>query len=226
MALLSVRAASSSEDHIGEVILRMQGPRGVSDELDEEKDQDAQLRALLEAMGDPLRSRLLFAVDDRRATGVSVRELAEELGESSRRVRYHLDALAAQGLIAIAEERPRRGVVERYYRTERKPRISSEEMDLVEKDQGRRISMQILKAILADASAAAAAGTFGGRADEATVRIRGRVDREGWQELYATHTTALGNLETIIAKAEARLTESNESPIAAVSALLLFEMPT
>lgn len=206
-------------------ILRTQGPRGVSDDGDAEIREGARFHALLEAMADPLRSRLLIAIEDHRATGVSVRELADELGEPSRRVRYHIDALASQGLIAVAEERPRRGVVERYYRTERKPRISLEEMDLVEEEQGRKISMQILKAILSDASAAAAAGTFGTRADEATIRIRGAVDRQGWRELHATHTWALGNLEAIIDKAEARLMESDESPIPAVSALLLFQAP-
>jgi len=177
-------------------------------------------------MGDPLRSRLLFAISDHGAKGISVKELAERLNESSRRVRYHVDALAAQRLIAIAHEKPRRGVVERYYRTERKPMISADEMNLIDEEHSRRISMQILKAILADASTAAAAGTFGTRPDEATVRLRGDVDRQGWKELYATQTWALGKLEAILEKAEERLKDSEESPVAAVSALLLFETPS
>jgi DNA-binding transcriptional ArsR family regulator len=198
----------------------------LSDDTGAEKNQgDEQLHALLAAMEDPFRSRLLYAIADYRREGVSVRQLAERLGESNRRVRYHVDSLAACGLIAVAKEEPRRGVLERYYRSEREPSISNEEILLVDDDQIRRISMHIFKAILADASAAASAGMFGTRPDEATVRIRGDVDPQGWKELYATHVWALGKIKVIIAEAEERLTNSEERPIPALSALLLFETP-
>lgn len=197
----------------------------MSDEADAGiNDGDQELHALLGAMEDPFRSRLLFAIADYKREGVSVRQLAERLGEPSRRVRYHVDSLAAQGFIAIAKEEPRRGVVERFYRAEKEPMISSEQLRLVDESQARKISMQILKAILADAGAAANAGTFG-RPDEATVRIRGDVDTQGWKELYATHVRTLGKIKKIIAEAEERLTDSGEQPIPAVSALLLFETP-
>lgn len=198
----------------------------MSDDTGAETNQgDEQFQALLEAMEDPFRSRLLYAIADYRREGVSVRQLAERLGESNRRVRYHVDSLAAYGLVAVAKEEPRRGVVERFYRTEREPTISKEEISLIEDDRIRKISMHIFKAILADASAAASAGMFGTRPDEATIRIRGDVDSQGWEELHATHELALDRIRAILAKAEERLRESEERPIPAVSALLLFETP-
>lgn len=61
----------------------------------------------------PLRRRLIAALSDGpdSATG-----LAERLGDSRQRLNYHLRILERAGFVELAEERPRRGCVERVLR--------------------------------------------------------------------------------------------------------------
>jgi DNA-binding transcriptional ArsR family regulator len=61
----------------------------------------------------PLRRRILVELrEPASATG-----LAARLGESRQRVNYHLRELEKAGLVALVEERPRRGRTERIVRT-------------------------------------------------------------------------------------------------------------
>lgn len=66
----------------------------------------------LKACLHPLRLRLLEAVS--RVPGSS-QSLARRLGESQPRIHYHLKRLERAGLVRIAEERRKRGVIELMY---------------------------------------------------------------------------------------------------------------
>jgi len=175
-------------------------------------------------MGDPVRSKVLFAIAD-RSEGVSIRQVADRIREPRRKVRYHLGLLVEQGLVSVAGEKRRRGVVERYYRADRVPLITKEEFDSVDDSLTRKMSLQVLRAILADASAAASAGMFGARSGHTVIRIPGEVDTQGWEELRLSQTQEMERAKTIVARSEKRLKAKGEEPITAVSALLLFEVP-
>jgi DNA-binding transcriptional ArsR family regulator len=173
------------------------------------------------AMADSLRSKLLIAIGD--GAGVSVRQIAELVGEPQRKVRYHLDALMEQGLITVAAKRRRRGVVERYYRLDVPPVLTTEHLESVEREQAQKISLNILRAILADAGAAAKAGLFAARPGHATIRIRGDVDTQGWEELSSLQERTMDRAQAILSQAGERLGASGERPVSLVVALLLFE---
>src|SRR5690349_12091456 len=65
--------------------------------------------AVAAAMLDPLRARILAAL----AEPGSASTVAGSLGISRQKANYHLRALEDRGLVALVEERPRRGLTER-----------------------------------------------------------------------------------------------------------------
>lgn len=48
---------------------------------------------------------------------VTTKQVADQMGEKAPRLYRHVDALFGAGLLKLVEERPKRGTVERYYRT-------------------------------------------------------------------------------------------------------------
>ena len=67
----------------------------------------------LVAVGHSVRRRIL---EELRAAADSPSGLAERLGDSRQRINYHVRALEEAGLVELAEEIPRRGLVEKVYR--------------------------------------------------------------------------------------------------------------
>jgi DNA-binding transcriptional ArsR family regulator len=65
--------------------------------------------AVAMAMLDPLRAKILAALVEPGSAST----LAADLGVSRQKVNYHLRALEEHGLVALVEERPRRGLTER-----------------------------------------------------------------------------------------------------------------
>jgi len=65
------------------------------------------------ALSHPLRVRILNLLFDEPHTNS---QLAEALGESRARLHFHVQALWKEGLINLVEERPKGGVIEKYYR--------------------------------------------------------------------------------------------------------------
>ena len=86
--------------------------------------------------------------------GITIRQVAKRIREPRRRVRYHLDALCDQGLIEVAGERNRRGVVERCYRSAVHPVLTKNQVEALSADRQKKIVLEILKAIFSDATAA------------------------------------------------------------------------
>jgi DNA-binding transcriptional ArsR family regulator len=183
------------------------------------------LRALAEAMAHPVRARLLFAVAEKTDDGVSIRQLSERTGNPQRRVRYHLDALLELGLVGIADRRQHRGTVERFYRVEQIPYLTSQQLDEFDEDQAQQLAFQILKAVLDDARRAMGADVFGIRSGHVLIRVPCEVDEKGWREIGDIEERTLAAVQTAVSRARDRLKASGESPIAAVAALLLFEVP-
>ncbi len=63
---------------------------------------------------DPFKLKLL----ERFACGpATTKQVADRMGEKAPRLYRHVDALVEQGLLVLVEEKPKRGTIERYYRT-------------------------------------------------------------------------------------------------------------
>ena len=63
---------------------------------------------------DPFKLRLLEQFAD---APVTTKQVADRMGEKAPKLYRHVDALADEGLLELVEEKPKRGTVERYYRT-------------------------------------------------------------------------------------------------------------
>lgn len=63
---------------------------------------------------DPFKLKLLerFA-----GSPVTTKQVADRMGEKAPRLYRHVDALVEEGLLELVEEKPKRGTIERYYRT-------------------------------------------------------------------------------------------------------------
>ncbi len=63
---------------------------------------------------DPFKLKLL----ERFACGpATTKQVADRMGEKAPRLYRHVDALVEEGLLELVEKRPKRGTIERYYRT-------------------------------------------------------------------------------------------------------------
>ena len=63
---------------------------------------------------DPFKLKLLERFAGSPAT---TKQVADRMGEKAPRLYRHVDALVEQGLLELVEEKPKRGTIERYYRT-------------------------------------------------------------------------------------------------------------
>jgi DNA-binding transcriptional ArsR family regulator len=78
----------------------------------------AELRTLddltqIRALAHPLRMRILGALSEERTT----KQVAELLHEKPTRLYHHVDALERAGLVQLTRTRPKRGTIEKYYRS-------------------------------------------------------------------------------------------------------------
>ena len=69
--------------------------------------------AQMKALSHPVRVRILRVLMTKAAT---VEQLADELGEASGRIHYHVKMLERHGLIKLVNTKQKLGVVEKYYR--------------------------------------------------------------------------------------------------------------
>jgi DNA-binding transcriptional ArsR family regulator len=69
--------------------------------------------AQMKALSHPFRVRILRILMTKAAT---VEQLADELGEASGRIHYHVKMLERHGLIKLVDTKQKLGVVEKYYR--------------------------------------------------------------------------------------------------------------
>jgi DNA-binding transcriptional ArsR family regulator len=175
-------------------------------------------------MAHPVRGRLLIAVTEKGEPGASISQLAERTGESKRKVRYHLEAMLESGLVAIASEQRRGGVVERFFRAEQHPWLTEDAFHALGEDARRQIAVELLKVVFSDVTAAVRAKSLGER-PVSLVRLPMEVDEQGWRELLAVHQEMLIRLHDLRGEVNERLKASGEIPIAAMNALLLFTVP-
>jgi DNA-binding transcriptional ArsR family regulator len=191
------------------------GPHGPDPDIDAE--------ALLKIMRDPMRRRVLFLLAGRRK-GMSIRQVADLLKESPRRVRHYIGALVDSGFVEVEGERPRRGTIERTYRARSLPplwvdgwpgELPASEMKMFQLDVLRLVFDTVTEAIVS--------GVFLERPGWCGARTWREVDEQGWKELTEIHQRVLREVIDTVERAEDRLEGSDEAPIQMISALLLYE---
>jgi DNA-binding transcriptional ArsR family regulator len=186
--------------------------------------RDAKLvQSLGDAMADPFRSRILVAVTER--PGVTIREIAERLGETSRKVRYHMEALHTVGLVEVEGEVQRRGAIERRYRATTSNIIRADEERELAPPQERRIALEVLKMAMGDATSAVASGHFAAREGHCATRLRGTLDSEGWDELADLFAATTEEARRVIERSRERREATGEAGVEVTGALFLFEAP-
>jgi DNA-binding transcriptional ArsR family regulator len=187
-----------------------------------------------ERRGDRLKQAVAVAHELRRAIIVallhrpaSAAELAAELGLPADRVRYQLRQLADAGVVEVAEEKARRGVVERFYLADDKTTLfEDEELEELPPAVLDRMHGQILKASLSDALDSLKAGMISRREGSVVAQMPLRIDAQGWSELVDIYREALDRAIEVRAESAARLREGDEEPLLTSSSVLLFELPT
>lgn len=65
-------------------------------------------------LSDPFKLKLLEGFAGKPAT---TKQVADRMGEKAPRLYRHVDALVEEGLLQLVEEKPKRGTIERYFKT-------------------------------------------------------------------------------------------------------------
>lgn len=189
---------------------------------DEVKPAPPEMRvALVEAMSTPRRLQVLMAVAER--PGVTLKQIARRIGESPRSVCYQLERLLDAGLVAVDAETSKRNAREFHYRAIVQTIVEGEGEVWPEAD-GKKITMAILKLMLADLRRASSSETFG-REGHAVVRIPGELDDRGWQEVSRITLETTKRVEEVMKASVARLRANGEVGIEAMVHLMFFETP-
>lgn len=197
---------------------------------------DERARAIAGVMSHPQAARIFCKIaeqwfgtqrvrSDGDPEGITVREIAESLGESPRRVRYHIANLVDLGFAEVVEVQKRRGVVERYYAATELPQVTRRDVegDAISLVQQQKLTIKILKSLFADATAALSAGTYNRRPEWTAARYVGQVDEEGWEELSAIQEAAMAEAQAVLLDADARLRDTGDQPVPVRAGFLLFE---
>jgi DNA-binding transcriptional ArsR family regulator len=177
-------------------------------------------QALAKAYGHPVRSKVLTALSER--PGVTVREVAERLEESPRRVRHHLDALIKAGLATVTSSDNLSGVVQ--YRYGAGP-LLVDDADQWSRDERIRFTKTAVRLLAADLGEAVAAGTIGEGREDFEVRMYGEVDDACLEQLAALHLRADRGIRKAIYEGRDRVMKSGEAGTEVISALYFFEAP-
>jgi DNA-binding transcriptional ArsR family regulator len=184
--------------------------------------------ALVEALAaehaDPDLIRLAFLVGD--DPGLTVRQMAERIDDTPRRVRYRLDELRRAGMVAVSGERPRRGTVEHRYSMVRPVVFSDDDLDRMDDPLKARIALEIFRNIAGDAAAAAREEMFGVRPGHTHVRRTGEVDDRGWEALAAMSDRFLATVQEVLDESGQRLSGAGRKGTPITSGLFLLERPS
>jgi predicted ArsR family transcriptional regulator len=176
--------------------------------------------ALQDAMAHPVKAKIVIGLAASRPLGVT--QIAERIREPTRRVRYHVSRLLADGLLA---ETPTAGTTARRYSLVLVPRFDDEDMARLTPTQARHVWSEIFRRVVIEAAEAISAGTFFRRPDFLECRIPAAVDREGWAEIEGISRRAAEAAEAVRADAARRLDASGSEPILATAAILWLELP-
>jgi DNA-binding transcriptional ArsR family regulator len=176
-------------------------------------------QALAKAHSHPVRGRVLMALSER--PDVTIREVAERLGESPRRVRHHVEALLAAGLAAVTSSENLSGVVQNRYGA---GLLVVDDAELWSQEERVRFIMPLIRTLAADLGVAADAGTIA-RTENFVVRTYGEVDDACLEELADLHLRTDRAVRKAIQEGHERVARTGGAGTEVVTALFFFEAP-
>jgi len=179
-------------------------------------------RAFVEAVSNPVRSRLLALLGTRP---MSAADLAARIGEPAAKVRYHLRWLRERGFIRVRELARRRGVTEQLLEESAVGFVEGDVYaDLAPRHRTVFVNHSI-RAIMIDATSFVRAGRTYDDHFPGALRLRLRLDERGWREMADVMDATGKRLIAIRRAAAERLDTGSEPEIDASAALLYLEQP-
>jgi predicted ArsR family transcriptional regulator len=188
-------------------------------------------RQLLVSTSHPTRIRALNALFEGDA---SPSDIAKQLGESSKHVKYHLDQLEKVDLVEIIGVRAAFGgrVREKVYRAKDRPYMDQEDWRGATEDDQMKITGQVLGLVSEDLTKAMVGDTinFPSRAINSLApnhisRLPFALDEQGWNELVKLLRETLLKAITINEQSVERAVETEHSLITGSMAILQFKTP-
>lgn len=152
-------------------------------------------------------------------------ELSELLEVPVEKIRYRLRRLSKAGLIAIHEERYRRGTIERIYATNCRETIYGDERSVATAARREKFDMQVISGLFREALEAIRAGSYMRDEGDLIARIPMALDDEGMADIRHILEAALERLLALREESRDRLESRGGKPIAATSGLLFFAIP-
>jgi DNA-binding transcriptional ArsR family regulator len=176
--------------------------------------------AIVEAHGHPIRRRILTALSER--PGVTIREIADRLGEPPRRVRHHVEALVDRGVAEVIEDEGGPGIAHRRYGAGPLEVNVDGSMGV---DESTEMARATVRLVMGDVATAVAAGTLGRRRDDHEIRMYGEVGEACLEELIDLHWQAYTDISETLIEGRERLRQSGRSGTEVTSAIFFFEAP-
>jgi DNA-binding transcriptional ArsR family regulator len=176
--------------------------------------------AMSKAYGHPVRGRVLTALAER--PDVTIREVADHLGEPPRRVRHHVQALQRMGLVSVTSSENLSGVVQHRYGT---GPLIVDDVEAWSREERMRFALATVHLLAADFGVAAKSGNIGKSDDDFEIRQYGEVDDACLEELAAIHGRAYRAIRAAVYEGRERVWRSGEPGTEIVSALFFFEAP-
>lgn len=174
----------------------------------------------------PLRVRILEVLNQRDMSPVEFcREGFAPEGTEVSQVAYHFRELAEYGLLAVAEQNPRRGSVEHVYHGLGRAYFSDLQWNELDREERVRLSKTMIQGLIARIEGALMSDTFDARVNRHLTWIAMRLDEQGWSEMTTALAATFGEVEQIRADAEARLDRDGEEGIPSTCGILGFPSP-
>jgi DNA-binding transcriptional ArsR family regulator len=177
------------------------------------------------ALGHPLRFRMIAILIEREA---SPAELAEELGESLRKVCYHIEYLrgdlshSPEPLIELVGTDQRKGGTIHVYRAIERHRIDMATAAKHSQPVREDASSVAIDRIVSDLLGAQQEGTLDSHPQRSLMRVHGLVDDKGMHELAELVEGYVTAVEGIMDESKGRLSETGEKAIPVASETLVF----
>jgi DNA-binding transcriptional ArsR family regulator len=176
---------------------------------------------LIKAFTHPLRVSILARLDE---AVLSPKELAAELGSPLSVVSYHVKELARLEFIELVRTEQRRGAVQHWYTSKKRPQWGDQSWAAVPDGVKREIVGIALARLEAAVTEAASEGGFD-RSDVHVSRVTLELDEQGWDELAAVFAEALDRVDAINGQAAARLAGNQRERLRATASMMMFEGP-
>lgn len=178
------------------------GNRSGGETREESKRDQTSGEAFVRAIAHPIRSKILVILEHDPATAA---ELAAEIEEPVRTVRYHLHFLRDRGFIGVQRIRPRRNTYEYSFRGAAFGYVEDELYGRMTPVERRAVTEYYLRVLTRGVGRFVAAGNTYDSHHPYTVRVPLMLDDQGWQALTSTCISLVEQIVALDRDAKSRL---------------------